>query len=284
VTRSNDPLARARADLDRLAAERPVLAAPLRWLRELLPELAPDPDAASDPPLDPEQARAKLGAGVPLLRGQHIEVDRTRFLRRWERACAALEAQQPDGHAAALASAVRDGRLDPGVLVESVLAGQPDAVRGRAAGLGLDPALATTVLRFALFPAFTALEARLTALRGGVVWRQGYCPTCGGWPLLGEFRGLEQTRFLRCGLCAAGWEVPRLWCPYCGNTDHERLGWLHPEGEEGKARVLLCEGCRGYVKMVPALFALAPLGLLVADAATLHLDLAASERGYAGPP
>jgi hypothetical protein len=36
----------------------------------------------------------------------------------------------------------------------------------------------------------------------------------------------------------------------------------------------------GDTKMVSTLFALEPLQLLVMDAATLHLDLAATERGY----
>ena len=111
-------------------------------------------------------------------------------------------------------------------------------------------------------------------------WDHGYCHVCGSVPLLGELRGLDQSRFLRCGLCAAGWEVPRLWCPFCHNRDHERLSFLHGEGEEAKYRVSLCDGCRGYVKMVSTLSALPPLHLLVADVATLHLDLAAAERGY----
>jgi FdhE protein len=101
--------------------------------------------------------------------------------------------------------------------------------------------------------------------------------------LLGEFRGLEQDRWLRCGLCAAGWEFPRLACPFCDNRDHHRLGHLHVEGEEARRRASTCEECRGYVKAVATLGALSAPGLLVADLATVHLDLAAAERGYAAP-
>ena len=111
-----------------------------------------------------------------------------------------------------------------------------------------------------------------------------FCPVCGSPPLLGEFRGLDQSRFLRCGLCAASWEVPRQWCLACGNRDHETLGFLAKEGEEARYRVATCDACRGGVKMLSTLSALPPLMLLVADAATLHLDLAAAERGYVCPP
>ncbi len=106
---------------------------------------------------------------------------------------------------------------------------------------------------------------------------------CGAWPSLGEFRGLEQVRFLRCGLCAMSWEFPRLQCPFCGNDDHRQLGYLHQEGEESKHRVATCDACRGYIKMVATLGPLEPVRLLVMDVATLPLDLVAAERGYAVP-
>jgi FdhE protein len=165
-------------------------------------------------------------------------------------------------------------------MVNAVIAGRPEEVRKRAEELGLDPGLATALLRFTLSPLFTAVATSLGPVRAGTAWERGYCPTCGSWPLLGEFRGLDQARFLRCGLCASEWEVPRLWCPFCGNRDHEQLGFLHSEGADAQYRASVCDGCRGYVKMVSTLSALQPLHLLVADAATLHLDMAAAERGY----
>jgi FdhE protein len=272
-----------RAELDRLTAARPALLPLARWLRDMLPDLTPLSDPLPVPSFDPERARAKLHGGVPLLRGERLAVEALAFRRRWRRACAALETQQADGAAGALADAVRRGRLDAGEMVDAVVQGRPGTVRERAEALRLDPGLTASVLRFSLFPVFTALETALRPLRDSVPWRQGYCPTCGAWPLLAEFRGLEQTRFLRCGLCAADWEVPRLWCPWCGTRDHERLSYLYSEGEEARCRAAVCEGCRGYVKTVSTLSALSPLHLLVADAVTLHLDLAAAERGFTIP-
>jgi FdhE protein len=267
----------ARAELDRLAAERPAVRAPALWLRELLPELAAD-ERVTVPPLTADQARAKLLGGVPLLRGEPLNLDGKALQRRWRRACAALGQHQGDG--AAHAEAVRRGRLDLVELAGVVVAGNLGAVAERSAALGLDAGLTATLLRFTLFPALVALEAALAPLRSGVGWERGECPTCGNGPLLGEFRGLDQSRHLRCGWCAADWPVPRLFCPFCGCRDHERLGFLHREGEEMRFRTATCDACRGCVKMVTTLSALSPLALLVADVATLHLDLAAAERGY----
>ncbi len=271
----SEELESALRELDRQITERPAFHAPQETLKRLLPILAEPTDAA---PIvfDAAQARTKLAGGVPLLRGERWPLDVKAFRQRWQRVAAAVPGAE------SVAAALKSGKLDPGELLAAVLAGEPGQVHERADALGLDAGLTATVLRFTLFPTFVATAAALEGLRAGAAWPHGYCPTCGSWPLLGEFRGLDQSRFLRCGLCATGWEAPRLFCPFCGNRDHERLQFLYSEGEEAKYRAATCDACRGYVKMVTTLSALPPLQLLAADALTLHLDLAAAERGYDG--
>ena len=92
----------------------------------------------------------------------------------------------------------------------------------------LTASLFALALSSVLVPISAALESRWRT----PTWMHGYCPVCGCWPKLGEFRGLEQTRWLRCGLCAAEWEVPRVRCFFCGTRDHRQLGYLHLDGED----------------------------------------------------
>jgi len=261
----------ARAEIDRALADRPDLRGPLGWLRDALGELAPDPDYLRVKWPGPEAARAKLLAGIPLLRDEPPTVDASGFARRWKRLAEGLP-NAPAG----LAGARR--RIDPAVVAAAQTGGKPLNLPG------FDPGTVATLARFVLFPGFTALGDTAMSLRQGAPWDRGFCPVCGSPPLLGEFRGLDQSRFLRCGLCAASWEVPRQWCPGCGNRDHEALGFLAKEGEEARYRVATCDACRAGVKMLSTLSALPPLMVLVADAATLHLDLAAADRGYVCPP
>jgi len=274
------PVAEAVGDLVTLARDRPALSGPALILAEVLPCLAPATIRETPPVLAAEQATAKLGAGVPLLRGEPLALDAAAFRRRWREICGVLRRHQKSPAAAALANALGPDRLDAAEIVSQVLAGNPEAVHARADALGLDAPLTATILRWALFPVLAAFELVLAPSRQGISWDHGYCPTCGSWPLLGEFRGLEQTRFLRCGLCASEWEFSRLRCPFCEQRDHRQLGYVHVEGEEGKPRAATCDACRGYVKMVSTLAALPGPRLLAADVATLHLDLAAGERGF----
>jgi FdhE protein len=273
----------ARADLDRLAKDRPTLQVPITLLRTLLPHCAPVVPSAF-PLLIAEQAHAKLVEGIPLLRGESWSPDAKELSRRWLAHCAAVTEQHTDDAAQSLANAVRIGRVDLATLFQDILAGRAAEIPQTLESLDLDAGLGATILRLTLFPFLVPVSAALAPLREGVHWQQGFCPTCGSWPLLGEFRGLEQTRYMRCGLCAADWEFPRSMCVFCGNRDYNQLGFVHVEGEETTYRAATCDVCHGYVKMMCSLSALPPLQLLVADVATLHLDLIAAEQGYANPP
>jgi FdhE protein len=270
------------AELDRLAQERPLLARHARTLAEALPVICADVAMDTDWQLPTDRIAEKWSGGVPLLRGESLPIDATGFTQRWLALCDILAGQVGKEPTRALAAAMRQGDLSTQELAGWVLAGQVAALHSRADVLGLDGELAATVLRWTLFPLFTQLQQALSPRLPSESWPHGFCPICGSWPILGEFRGLEQVRFLRCGLCAAAWEFPRLRCPFCDNTDHRQLGYLHQDGDEGK-RAATCDACHGYVKMVTALTPLTPPRLLVADVATLHLDLIASERGYAAP-
>jgi FdhE protein len=269
------------AALDELTQARPSLQTAATVLRQLLPQLFVSEEGELSLLLTPEAARAKLTDGLPLLRGEIVTPDRKEWRRRWLAICDTLAQHQ--GGAATVADAVRCGTLEPSGLLGEALAGHAAEVHARADALGLDAALTATVLRLVSYPALAHLAARLAPLRETATWEHGYCPTCGSWPLLGEFRGLDQTRLLRCGLCATAWPFARLRCSFCDNRDHRQLGYLHVDGEQDSCRAATCDACRGYVKMVFTLESLSAPRLLVTDLTTLHLDLAAAERGYFVP-
>jgi len=271
----------AHAELLRLTDEKPVLAELASQLIEYLAVIYAEPAQAVVPAISPEIVGEKLAAGVPLLRGETVDFGPA-VQARLKNLVAALARFQPDA-APSFQKALRSGALDPKDLVAAVLDGQPLRIHERADSLELDAPLTASLLALALYPDLVSIRAGLEPLLAANPWQYGYCPVCGSFPKLGEYRGLEQLRFLRCGLCTAEWQFPRLQCPGCGNRDHRRLGYLHVEGEENKCRAATCEECRLYVKMVSTLGRLAPLQLLVIDLATVHLDLIAADKGYMPP-
>ena len=114
-------------------------------------------------------------------------------------------------------------------------------------------------------------------------WQRGYCPVCGAWPSMGEMRGIQRERRMRCGCCGSDWLLPVLRCAFCEETDHQKLGFLLNEEGAQHIRVETCSTCRGYLKTVSTLGILPFTTLAAKDASTIAYDLAARDRGYARP-
>lgn len=114
-------------------------------------------------------------------------------------------------------------------------------------------------------------------------WVEGYCPVCGSWPVFAELRGIERTRYFRCGRCSGEWHSDGLCCPYCAMRDHRELATLVPEKAGAHAVIEACTRCRGYVKTFARLQPCPHGTVLLEDLATVDLDVAAIAQGFARP-
>jgi FdhE protein len=280
-------VARALEQLGKLAEAQPELAELAAGNAALLRAAFADVPIVAPLPFPAAHAAAKLEAGVPLLRGEALALPGNMLRQRYEQLCDAL-AQQPGTNAAtranatALRNAVARNTLDVHALVVDVLAGDPHTVAERAAAFDLDAGVAATLLRWTLLPLLEQYSKQLAPLREHMPWQHGYCPTCGAWPIFAEQRGIEQRRYLRCGLCATDWAFERILCPFCGTRHHADIQWLFEAGHDD-ARAVTCERCHGYFKQINALVPTSTVMLPVADLQTVHLDLVALERAYAPP-
>lgn len=112
-------------------------------------------------------------------------------------------------------------------------------------------------------------------------WLKGYCPICGSLPFISELKG-EGQRFLLCSFCGFEWQSERLKCPYCENSDHNKLHYFYVEGIETH-RVDLCDSCKQYIKTVDSRKLNYEPDLNLEDITTMHLDILASEKGFKRP-
>ena len=272
----------ARHALDQLAVDHASLAGPAAILNEVLPVLFAG-ECSTKIELTEAAALGKLKDGVPVVRGEPLQIEYYGLATRWSAICDALQRHQGNPEAAKLSVALRDGTLRIDRLVNHVLAGDVDTIAGDAEAVGTSPKLTASVLRLTLFSFMSKVSGALAPILAQHGWGRGHCPVCGSWPLLAELRGLEQLRYLRCGLCAADWQFSRLQCPFCNERDHRQLSYFVVEAEGTKQRVVTCDGCRGYLKTISTISALEPPDLLVTDLMSIHLDLVATERGYAVP-
>ena len=207
---------------------------------------------------------------APLLHHARITV-RGRVLHRWCRDVLELALE-----------GARSRDLEPVQLLEAAICQDDERIDGIAQNAGIDVASLRVIAQMTALPLLQTCGRALTE-QVPASWWEGYCPVCGAWPTLAEFRGLERKRWLRCGRCATGWEASWLRCPFCGETEHTNLGYLAPEEGETTRKVEVCDSCKGYVKSEPTVRPLAAWEVVLDDLATVPLEVAALDRGYHRP-
>jgi FdhE protein len=260
-------------------------------LRESLTGVRP-PDVRP-PELPGQEVLRKVRAGIPLLHGEPVFVDVHYAADLFERLLNILLARDaPDAidRAAAVVAAATEGRLDPDALFSEAFAQHRDHVAELARAAGVDADYLVSLATLAVAPIVRAYSARLGLIRDQVEgpppesarWSRGYCPVCGGLPLLAELRGVELHLALRCAACGLGWRSRRIFCPFCETDDHHRLHSLQVEGDQ-RFHVQVCDGCHSYLKIGNA-FDPPPAELLpLDDLASVNLDVVATDRGYTRP-
>jgi FdhE protein len=274
----------ALAELERLVSVRPDLEPLWPAITSLLKETFADP-GSPDPSLRPDDEntpflinRIKEGwaQGMPAARVVPLALDP---MRLWKRAIALIACTDSENLSAKrLRELIGDDPARVGQLVQKALADEEDTSAALPEATDLDVSFATSILRLTLLSELGDWSARICEHFSEATWPRGDCPVCGALPALGESRGLEQRRILRCGRCGAGWPGNRLHCPFCCEGDHHALRVLSAEEDQGKYHLFLCDSCGGQLKVITTLSALSPPGLIVAEFAMLHLDLLESQE------
>jgi FdhE protein len=182
------------------------------------------------------------------------------------------------GSAMALLNALKEKKLDPDALFSGLIAENDTYYRQIEEENGINKKILAFLIYSAIQPSLVVCAEQLsTYLPDDDPWKKGYCPICGSDPGLSVLEG-EGERFLFCGFCWHKWQVQRLYCPFCGNTDSKTLHYFFSE-EEKELRVDVCDSCKKYIKTVDARKAERIIYPPLEQISTLHLDIQAREKG-----
>lgn len=302
--KTNDSLDPVVKRLRTLAHERPDLKEAAQLYESILPLLGAADLHVVPVSITPEEARAKLEAGHPLLTGLDLDIDLQaaadlllKLIRSLETLGGMQRARKVDTAdyatntctdaspllpvaACSIRLAVEENKIDIGALLMHSAAGERHIIESTARHLHLEPGLLWTLAQSALKPALHAWRQQLAPLVEEAQWQQGCCFICGAHATLGELRDNGQALHLRCGQCGSDWQFRRLRCMWCGNEDHGTLSCLYREDHVNKMRVEACERCHGFLKVIASFSPTPPEMLPVADLETLHLDFIAQKHGY----
>ena len=238
--------------------------------------------ATADPQWDQVvPARAEIQPDkIPLLAGVTVFVERS-LVRRLLAQLIQTAQRSGTSKMATLKPALH-AELNDLSLFEASLRQDIQRLSEIAAVIGADPEALQAVGSLLPVPLLQACN-RHWARSIAKGWTEGYCPVCGAWPAFAEVRGIERSRYFRCGRCGSEWQARCLFCPYCGMTDHNELVSLVPEQSGSNSVIDACKRCLGYAKTFTTLQGSPPAKILLDDLATAHLDIAALEQGYKRP-
>jgi FdhE protein len=248
------------------------------WLavvQEILDETVnPVWDAVVPVRTEPQQGQ------VPLLTGATLVLEQS-LVRRLLEQLIRVASVNGTPKMATLKSALH-ADLDILRLFKASLCNDGHHIKQLAAVLGSDAAALQAVAGLVPLPVLHACNRRWT-FSISESWTEGYCPVCGAWPAFAEVRGIERSRYFRCGRCGGGWQAQCLFCPYCTMTDHNELVSLVPEKGRSNSVIDACKRCLGYVKTFTTLQGSPPVKVIVDDLASVDLDIAAVQEGYRRP-
>jgi FdhE protein len=217
---------------------------------------------------------------VPLLAGITLTLERRSIRRLLEKLVLIAHRSGTSAMASLEPALHRD--LDLFDLFKASLCQDRERLRNIAAHLGADSEAFQAVADLLPLPLLYACNRRWASSRSPS-WTEGYCPICGAWPAFAEVRGIERSRYFRCGRCGGEWQTRPVLCPYCGMTDHNELVSLVPEKNGSNSVIDACKRCLGYAKTFTILQGSPPAKILLDDLATAHLDVAALDQGYKRP-
>ncbi len=166
---------------------------------------------------------------------------------------------------------VENGSLKVSGLVASLLRGRSDDIRKLAEKLGLEPGLIEAVMLWSLQPVVRAVAGLVREHLKYELWGQGYCPVCGSHTRIGYVEGEGRKLYLKCQVCWTEWRFSRLRCPFCGNEDHEKMGFYTLGGDQ-RFRLYVCHACGNYWKVVDETIAGKKVPRSLYEYWTQHLD------------
>jgi len=141
-----------------------------------------------------------------------------------------------------------------------------------------DAGMLGQVLTLAMRPFLSRCAEVLQQRAELAMWSHPHCALCGGEPDFAVITPAAE-RHLICSRCTLQWKFEPLTCPYCRNSDRTSItSFATPDGQY---RVYACDRCRRYLKAYDGRRASRPFMPMVDSVATLPLDAAAIQRGYA---
>lgn len=239
----------------------------------------------SIPPIesDPDLLAVRKKNALPLIDPSEFRIDQDAAVALFMDICNLAREMAPRlaEDAAIMKTAVQDGRIDLDALFSALLDSRLELLEKTALAICVPAEHLSMIIYLSMAPGIeTAAQQLGVHLSQQPGMEKGCCPVCGNAPGMG-FLDDTGSRHLICCFCHHTWQVRRMGCTFCGNQDMEKQGYFFND-QEREYRVSWCDHCHNYIKVVDLRHLFRDFFPKLEMAATLHLDMQATEKGYKG--
>lgn len=273
------------ATADTIKQVRPVYTAILDFYVRVFAAQEKSKETISIPPvqIDPDLLAIRKKNALPLVDPSEFRIDRDAAVALFTDICELAKDWAPHlaEDAAVMKTAVQDGRIDPDALFSALLDSRFEPLEKMARAVCVSAEHLSMITYLGMAPGIETAAQQLgvhLAPQSGL--KNGYCPVCGNAPNMG-FLDDTGSRHLICCFCHHNWQVRRMGCAFCENQDMENQGYFFSD-QEREYRVSWCDHCHNYIKVVDLRHLTRRFFPKLEMAATLHLDMQATEKGYKG--
>jgi FdhE protein len=273
------------ATADIIKQLRPAYAAILEFYSRVFAAQEKSKETIRIPPIemDSDLLAARKKNALPLIDPSEFRIDRDAAVALFKEICdLALDwAPHLAEDAAVMKTALQDGRIDADAVFSTLLDSRLTPLENKARAVGVPVEHLSRIIFLCMAPSIETaaqqLGGHLAPLPG---LKNGTCPVCGNAANMG-FLDDTGSCHLICCFCHHTWKVRRMSCAFCGNQDMENQGYFFSDREK-EYRVCWCDRCRHYIKVVDLRHLSRDFFPKLEMAATLHLDMQATEKGYQG--
>lgn len=271
------------ATADIIKQARPAYTAILDFYARVFAAQEKSKETISIPPvqIDPDLLAIREKNALPLIDPSEFRIDRDAAVALFMDICDLAQDWAPHlaEDAAVMKTAVQGGRLDPDALFSALLDSRFKPLEKTARAVCVSAEHLSMMFFLGMAPCIETAARQLGVhLVPEPGQKKGYCPVCGNAPNMG-FLDDTGSRYLICCFCHHTWQVLRLGCAFCGSQDMENQGYFFSD-QEKEYRVSWCDHCHNYIKVVDLRHLTRRFFPKLEMAATLHLDMQATEKGY----
>jgi FdhE protein len=180
---------------------------------------------------------------------------------------------------ARLAEQIANGRVDVYDYFRSAEAPDEKKIRDWAENIPMGPEALGFFINITTGIILTKRAREAAETIAPLSWHKGYCPVCGGFPMLAVTKENGQ-KWLHCAQCSHEWKFPRLKCPYCEHENPKETNFFFVDSDK-ENKAFACDKCRKYLITINRPMELESIDPTITAIGLTHLDLLLQDKGFA---